>query len=70
MMKLSDVFGAASSICFGTSSHLGEQFRSRVLSVMEACKKRGLSGLNVISDVVSSVIRKQSYPDVFNLINT
>ncbi|NAX46764.1 IS66 family transposase, partial [Photobacterium halotolerans] len=54
-------------ICFGTSSHRGEQFRSRVLSVVETCKKRGMSALDTISDIVTAVIRKQPYPDVFGL---
>ncbi|PCS23035.1 hypothetical protein BTN49_1010 [Candidatus Enterovibrio escicola] len=38
--------------------------------MVEICKKRELAALDVISDVVSSVIRKQSYPDVLNFINT
>ncbi|NAX45507.1 IS66 family transposase, partial [Photobacterium halotolerans] len=45
----------------------GEQFRSRVLSVVETCKKRGMSALDTISDIVTAVIRKQPYPDVFGL---
>ncbi|PCS22424.1 Mobile element protein [Candidatus Enterovibrio escicola] len=40
-------------ICFGTSFHREKQFRSRVLSVVDTCKKRGLFALDVISDVVS-----------------
>jgi transposase len=54
-------------ICFGTSSHRGEQFRSRVLSVVETCKKRGLSALDVISEIVEAVTAKRPYPDVFGL---
>ncbi|WP_340619210.1 IS66 family transposase, partial [Xenorhabdus entomophaga] len=30
-------------ICFGTNSYRGEQYRSRLLSVVETCKQRGLS---------------------------
>lgn len=56
-------------ICFGTSSYRGEQFRSRVLSVVETCKKRGLSALDVISEIVSAVTAKRPYPDVFGLTN-
>ncbi len=41
-------------ICFGTSSHRGELFRSRVLSVVETCKKHGLSVLDVISEIVAA----------------
>lgn len=57
-------------ISFGINLHRGEQFRSRVLSVVETCKKRGLSALDVISDIVTAIIRKQAYPDVFGLIPT
>ncbi|WP_190320479.1 hypothetical protein [Candidatus Enterovibrio escicola] len=46
------------------------EIHSRILSVVKTCEKRGLSALDVISDVVSSVIRKQSYSDMFNLIKT
>ena len=35
-------------ISYGTSSERGDQFRSRVLSVVETCKKRKLSALSVI----------------------
>jgi len=54
-------------ICYGTSSDRGEKFRSRVLSVIETCKKRGLAPLTVISTIVSAVTGRQAYPDVFNL---
>ncbi len=54
-------------ICFGTSSYRGEQFRSRVLSLVEICKKRGLSALDVISEIVTAVTAKHPYPDVFGL---
>lgn len=54
-------------ICYGTSSDRGDKFRSRVLSVVETCKKRRLSPLDVIAEIVSAVIGKQPYPDVFGL---
>lgn len=54
-------------ICYGTSSDRGEKFRSRVLSVIETCKKRSMSPLAVISDIVGAVTRKAEYPDVFSL---
>ncbi|MBM7074566.1 transposase, partial [Shewanella sp. 202IG2-18] len=53
--------------CFGTSSDRGDKFRSRVLSVIETCKKRGLSALEVISEIVTAVTQRKPYPDVFNL---
>jgi transposase len=55
---------------YGTSSERGEQFRSRVLSIIETCKKRKLSSLEVISSIVGAVIRREPYPDVFNLAKT
>ena len=51
---------------FGTSSDRGDKFRSRVLSVVETCKKRGLSALEVISEIVTAVTERKPYPDVFN----
>jgi hypothetical protein len=41
-------------ISYGTSSERGDQFRSRVLSVVETCKKRKLSALRVISTIVGA----------------
>ncbi|PCS21825.1 hypothetical protein BTN49_2648 [Candidatus Enterovibrio escicola] len=37
--------------------------------MVKTCKKHGPSALDIISNGVSSVIRKQAYPNVFNLIN-
>ena len=54
-------------ICLGTTSDKGEKFRSRVLSVIETCKKRSLSAIEVISTIATAVITGQAYPDVFNL---
>ena len=57
-------------ICYGTSSDRGEKFRSRLLSVVETCKKRRLSPLAVVSQIATAVVAKQPYPDVFNLAAT
>lgn len=54
-------------ISYGTQSDRGEKFRSRILSVVETCKKRGLSAFQVVSDIVSAVLAKHPYPDVFSL---
>ncbi len=57
-------------ISYGTSSERGDQFRSRVLTVVETCKKRKLSALSVISTIVGAVIRRELYPDVFDFAKT
>lgn len=57
-------------ISFGTSSDRGDKFRSRVLSVIETCKKRSLSAIEVICTVARAVVAGQPYPDVFNLTST
>ncbi|SQD80130.1 conserved protein of unknown function,Hypothetical transposase [Moritella yayanosii] len=57
-------------ISYGTSSERGDQFRSRVLSVVETCKKRKLSALSVISTIEGAVIRREPYPDVFDFDKT
>ncbi|EDQ00900.1 hypothetical transposase [Shewanella benthica KT99] len=54
-------------ICYGTSSDRGEKFRSRILSVVETCKKRKLSPITVISTIIAGVVGKCDYPDVFGL---
>ena len=54
-------------ISFGTSSDRGDKFRSRIASVVETCKKRGLEPLEVVSNIVTAVVTKQPYPDVFSL---
>ncbi len=54
-------------ICFGTSSDRGDKFRSRVLSVIETCKKRGQSAIEVLYQIVTTVLARQPYPNVFNL---
>ena len=55
-------------ICYGTNSDRGDKFRSRLLSVIETSKKRGLNALNMIETIVTAVMRKHEYPDVFGLI--
>ncbi|MFT5759370.1 MAG: transposase [Alteromonadaceae bacterium] len=67
-MKRSGVSKAV--LFYGTRSKRGDQFRSRVISVVETCKKRKLSALNIISDIVSAVSRREPYPDVFELAKT
>ncbi len=57
-------------ICYGTTSDCGDKFRSRVLSVIETCKKRSLSALDVICEIVTAVTKKLPYPDVFNLTSS
>ena len=54
-------------ICYGTSSDRGDKFRSRVFSIVETCKKRGLSPFAVLKQIVSEVTARQAYPDVFGL---
>ncbi|MCL1126006.1 IS66 family transposase, partial [Shewanella surugensis] len=55
-------------ICYGTSSDRGEKFRSRLLSVVETCKKRQLSPIRVISTIIAAEVDKKDYPDVFGLM--
>ncbi|MCL1126301.1 IS66 family transposase, partial [Shewanella surugensis] len=55
-------------ICYGTSSDRGEKFRSRLLSVVETCKKRQLSPIRVISTIIAAVVDKKDYPDVFGFM--
>ena len=54
----------------GLVNSYGEKFRSRVLSVVETCKKRKLSPITVISQIITAVIGKNEYPDVFGLMST
>lgn len=51
---------------YGTNSDRGESYRSRVLSVVETCKKRSLNAWDVVTEIVSAVFTCQPYPDVFN----
>ncbi|UTZ39691.1 transposase [Vibrio campbellii] len=44
---------------FGTTSDAGNKFRSRIHTLIETCKKRGLSAILVIEE--------KPYPNVFEL---
>ena len=52
---------------FGVWSHRGEQFRSRILSVIETCRMRGLSVMTVVHRIVAAVLAREPYPDVFGI---
>ncbi len=54
-------------ISFGTTSDAGDKFRSRIHTLIETCKKRGLSAMSVLSAIITSVVEKKPYPNVFNL---
>ncbi|MGX9997957.1 IS66 family transposase [Vibrio diabolicus] len=54
-------------ISFGTTSDAGDKFRSRIHTLIETCKKRGPSAMSVLSEIITSVVEKKSYPNVFNL---
>ncbi len=57
-------------VCYGTRSDRGEKFRSRLLSMIETCKKRKLSSIIVISAIIMAVVGKKDYPDVFGIMST
>ena len=52
---------------FGVWSHRGEQFRSRILGVVETCRMRGLSVMAVVHRIVAAVFACEPYPDVFSI---
>ena len=54
-------------ISYGTTSDAGDKFRSRIHSVIETCKKRGMSVLSVVAEIVTSVVKREPYPNVFSL---
>lgn len=54
-------------ISFGTTSDAGDKFRSRIHTLIETCKKRRLSAMSVLADIITSVVEKKPYPNVFNL---
>ncbi|WP_338419013.1 IS66 family transposase [Vibrio zhugei] len=54
-------------ISYGTTSDAGDKFRGRIHSLVETCKKRGLSTYAVLSEIVQAVTARQPYPNVFNL---
>ncbi|MBD1575170.1 IS66 family transposase, partial [Vibrio sp. S11_S32] len=52
-------------ISYGTTSDAGDKFRSRIHTITETCKKRGLSAWSVVSEIVTAVTNRQPYPNVF-----
>lgn len=52
---------------FGVWSHRGEQFRGRILGVVETCRMRGLSVMAVVHRIVAAVLAREPYPDVFGI---
>jgi transposase len=54
-------------ICYGTSSDRGDKFRSRLLSLVETCKKRGKSPFKVLTEIMTAVQQQRPYPDVLGL---
>ncbi|MEZ8799512.1 IS66 family transposase [Vibrio cyclitrophicus] len=54
-------------ISFGTTSDAGDKFRSRIHTLIETCKKHGLSAMLVLSEIITSVVEKKPNPNVFNL---
>ncbi|XNJ86528.1 transposase [Vibrio cyclitrophicus] len=54
-------------IRFGTTSDAGDKFRSRIHTLIETCKKHGLSAMLVLSEIITSVVEKKPNPNVFNL---
>ncbi|EMD77814.1 transposase [Vibrio diabolicus E0666] len=54
-------------ISFGTTSDAGDKFRSRIHTLIETCKKRGLSAMSVLSEIITAVVAKRPYPNIFDL---
>ncbi|NMS37326.1 IS66 family transposase, partial [Vibrio parahaemolyticus] len=54
-------------ISFGTTSDAGDKFRGRMHTLVETCKKRGLSSLSVLTEIVQAVTTRQPYPNVLGL---
>ncbi|CCO49767.1 IS22-1 protein [Vibrio nigripulchritudo SOn1] len=54
-------------ISFGTTSDAGDKFRSRIHTLVETCKKRGVSTMSVLTDIVQAVTQRKPYPNVFQL---
>ncbi len=50
---------------YGVRSHRGELFRARILSFVETCKLQKLSVFTALRTVISAVIQRKPYPDVF-----
>ena len=43
-------------ISFGTTSDAGDKFRSSIHTLVETCKKRGLSAMSVLRENIKSVV--------------
>ena len=54
-------------ISYGTTSDAGDKFRGRIHTLIETCKKQGLSSMAVLTEIVTSVVQRQPYPKVFDL---
>lgn len=54
-------------ISFATTSDAGDKFRGRMHTLVEACKKRGLSSLSILTQIVQAVSAHQPYPNVLGL---
>lgn len=49
---------------YGVWSHRGEQFRQRILTIVESCRKLGANPLEWLRAIVRSVIEKTEYPSL------
>jgi transposase len=49
---------------YGVWSHRGEQFRQRILTIVESCRKLGANPLQWLRAIVRSVIEKTEYPSL------
>ena len=49
---------------YGVWSHRGEQFRQRILTIVESCRKLGANPLQWLRAIVRSVIEKTQYPSL------
>ncbi|WP_415922907.1 IS66 family transposase [Vibrio navarrensis] len=54
-------------IGFGTTSDAGDKFRGRMHTLVETCKKRDLSSLSVLTEIVQAVTARPQYPNVLGL---
>lgn len=47
---------------YGVYSHRGEQFRQRILTIVESCRKLGANPLDWLRQIVHAVITRSEYP--------
>ena len=47
---------------YGVWSHRGEQFRQRILTLVETCRKQNINSLHWIRAILNAVLHKQPYP--------